>query len=171
MGGLATSKRGFCARSLRIGPTATDAHGVTIDNRSPARRLDSVRAKLYAGFAVVSAALLVAVGVGWMSMLSVSSSVQTGYQKAVTAQATSKWAYNMRVSQAQSAAIGHAIKNADGSNMHASDMATYAREFNHLAAMARTQDDHAAIARITAADKKWRALDHKVTSLTNAGQN
>jgi hypothetical protein len=70
----------------------------------------SVRAKLYAGFAVVSAALLVAVGVGWMSMLSVSGTVQKGFNQAVRAQATSKWAYNMRVSQAQSAAIGQASR-------------------------------------------------------------
>jgi len=97
----------------------------------------SVRAKLYAGFAVVSAALLVAVGVGWMSMLSVSGTVQKGFNQAVHAQATSKWAYNMRVSQAQSAAIGHGIKNADGTDMHSSDMAAYANEFSHLKTLAR----------------------------------
>src|SRR4249919_1585461 len=51
----------------------------------------SIRSKLYAGFAIVSAALLVAVAVGWMSMLSVSGTVQTGYEKAVTAQSASKW--------------------------------------------------------------------------------
>ena len=129
----------------------------------------SVQSKLYAGFAVVSAALLVAVGVGWMSMLSVSGTVQNGYTRAVVAQATSKWAYNMRVSQAQSAAIGHAIKNADGSDMHTSDIAAYQKEFDHLAAMATSPDDHAAIARITPAYKKWGVLDQKVTSLTASG--
>ena len=49
----------------------------------------SVRTKLYAGFAIVSAALLVAVAVGWMSMLSVSGTVQNGYNRAVVAQKTS----------------------------------------------------------------------------------
>jgi hypothetical protein len=130
----------------------------------------SIRSKLYAGFAVVSAALLVAVAVGWISMLSVSSALRPGFEKAVDAEATSKWAYNMRVSQSQSAAIGRAITNADGSDMHASDVAAYAKEFNHLTAMARSQDDHAAITRIKAAHTKWSALDQKVTSLTNAGQ-
>ena len=92
----------------------------------------SIRSKLYAGFAIVSAALLVAVAVGWMSMLSVSGTVRNGYEQAVIAEATSKWAYNMRVSQSQSAAIGHHIKNADGSDMHASDKAAYDKEFAQL---------------------------------------
>jgi hypothetical protein len=45
----------------------------------------SVRSKLYAGFAVVATALLVAVAVGWMSMLSVSRTVRDGVDRAVVA--------------------------------------------------------------------------------------
>ena len=129
----------------------------------------SIRSKLYAGFAIVSAALLVAVAVGWMSMLSVSGTVRNGYEQAVIAEATSKWAYNMRVSQSQSAAIGHHIKNADGSDMHATDKAAYDKEFAQLKARATSAQDHAAIARITAARAKWGALDQKVIDLWTAG--
>ena len=129
----------------------------------------SVRSKLYAGFAIVSAALLVAVGVGWMSMLSVSDTVQRGYTRALVAQKTSKLAYNMRVSQAQSAALGHAIKNADGSDMHAGDVAAYRQQAANLAALATAPEDHAAIARFSAQFKKWSALDQKVMSLWKAG--
>lgn len=129
----------------------------------------SIRSKLYAGFAIVSAALLVAVAVGWMSMLSVSGTVRNGYEQAVIAEATSKWAYNMRVSQSQSAAIGHHIKNADGSDMHATDKAAYDKEFAQLKARATSAQDRAAIARITAARAKWGALDQKVIDLWTSG--
>ena len=129
----------------------------------------SIRSKLYAGFAVVSAALLVAVAVGWMSMLSVSGTVRNGYEQAVIAEATSKWAYNMRVSQSQSAAIGRGIKNADGSDMATSDKAAYDKEFAQLKARATSAEDHAAIARITAARAKWGALDQKVMDLWKSG--
>jgi methyl-accepting chemotaxis protein len=130
----------------------------------------SVRTKLYAGFAVVSAALLVAVAVGWMSMLSVSDTVQNGYTRALVAQKTSSLAYNMRVSQAQSAALGHAIKNADGSDMHAGDVAAFRQQVNRLAALATAPEDHAAVAQISAQFKKWSALDQKVTSLWKSGE-
>ena len=130
----------------------------------------SVRAKLYAGFAVVSAALLVAVGVGWMSMLSVSGTVQKGFNQAVHAQATSKWAYNMRVSQAQSAAIGHGIKNADGTDMHSSDIAAYAKEFSHLKTLARGTEARTGITRIEAAHAKWAALDRQVIHMYESGR-
>ena len=131
----------------------------------------SVRTKLYAGFAIVSAALLVAVAVGWMSMLSVSDTVQKGYNRAVVAQETSKVAYNMRVSQAQSAALGHAIKNPDGSDMHAGDVAAFQQQVNQLAALATAPEDHAAVAQISAQFKKWSALDQKVMSLWKAGDS
>jgi hypothetical protein len=115
----------------------------------------SVRSKLYAGFAVVSAALLIAVAVGWISMLSVGSALRPGFEKAVDAEATSKWAYNMRISQIQSAALGRAIKNPDGSDMHTSDVAAYNKEFASLAAVATSREDRVAIARISAAHKRW----------------
>src|SRR5512132_847531 len=129
----------------------------------------SIRSKLYAGFAVVSAALLVAVAVGWISMLSVSSALRPGFEKAVDAEATSKWAYNMRVSQVQSAALGHAIKNADGSDMHTSDVAAYIKSFTRLAADAASPEDRAAIRAISAAHTRWEALDRKVVALWKVG--
>ena len=129
----------------------------------------SVRTKLYAGFAAVSAALLLAVAVGWMSMLSVSSAVRDGFDRAATAQAASKWAYNMRVSQAQSAALGHAIKNPDGSDMHTGDIAVYTKEFTLLKGMATSAQDRAAVARISAAYAKWAALDQRVIGLWKGG--
>lgn len=49
----------------------------------------SVRTKLYAGFAAVSLALLLAVAVGWIGMLSVSTTVREGFDQAATAEATS----------------------------------------------------------------------------------
>jgi hypothetical protein len=58
-----------------------------------------------------------------MSMLSVSTTVRNGFNKAIRAQATSKSPSSMRVSQTQSAALGQGIKNPDGSEMHAGDVA------------------------------------------------
>ena len=100
----------------------------------------SIRSKLYAGFAIVSAALLVAVAVGWMSMLSVSGTVRNGYEQAVIAEATTKWACNCAL-QSQSAAIGHHIKNADGSDMHATDKAAYEESQPKARATSAQRDD------------------------------
>ena len=75
----------------------------------------------------------------------------------------------MRVSQSQSAAIGRHIKNADGSDMHASDKAAYDKEFAQLKARATSAQDRAAIARITAARATWGALDQKVIDLWTSG--
>src|SRR5918912_119890 len=76
----------------------------------------------------------------------------------------------MRVSQVQSAALGHAIKSPDGSDMHTTDKAAYDAEFAKLAADATTPQDRAAIARIRAAHSRWLALDQKVTRLWKAGE-
>src|SRR4029079_12985851 len=129
----------------------------------------SVRAKLYAGFVVVAAALLVAVGVGWLSMLSVSNTVRGGLDRAVIAEATSKWAYNMRVSQSQSAAIGHGIKNADGSDMHTSDVAAFTHELAKLRARDDRVDDRSSLARIAAIYARWSVLDRRVIALWKGG--
>ena len=129
----------------------------------------SVRAKLYAGFAAVSLAFVLAVAVGWMSMLSVSSTVRDGFNRAAIAEAVSKTAYNMRISQGQSASLGHSIKNPDGSDMHKGDVAAYQAEYANLKGMAATAQDHAAIARIDAAFARWSALDRKVFAFARAG--
>ena len=60
----------------------------------------------------------------------------------------------LRVSQSQSAAIGRHIKNADGSDMHATT-AAYDR-FAQLKARATSAQDRAAIARITAHAQRGR---------------
>ena len=129
----------------------------------------SIRSKLYAGFAIVSAALLVAVAVGWMSMLSVSGTVRNGDEQAVIAEATSKWAYNMRASQSQSAAIGHHIKNADGSDMHATDKAAYDKEFAQLKARATSARGSGCHRADHGCTRQVGALDQKVIDLWTSG--
>jgi methyl-accepting chemotaxis protein len=125
----------------------------------------SLGLKLYSGFGAVGAAFLAAVVVGWLSIGSVSGMVKTGYAKAVLSQSASAAAYNMRVSEVQNVGTGTRQKNADGSDMHAGDVAMFTQTLSKLQASASDSHETAASGRIAALFARWQTLDRQAAKL------
>jgi methyl-accepting chemotaxis protein len=120
--------------------------------------------KFVAIFAAVIGMFLAAVVVGWLSIGSVSATTKRGYVAAEAAQATSAAAYNMRVSAAQNVALAARVKNEDGSDMHAGDMAGFATALKEMRAAAAARDS-ATVAHVTTVYARWRKLDAQVEKL------
>jgi methyl-accepting chemotaxis protein len=129
----------------------------------------SLRAQLIASLGGVSVVFCIAVAVGWIGLSSVSSSVKSGYGKAMVANEASAAAYNMHVSQIQDALNARRVTNPDGSDMHGGDIAAFSEVFNRLKAMATTAADRSAVGRIQAAFTAWQAMDVKSEAAWKSG--
>jgi len=128
-------------------------------------RLNDLRigTKLYASFAVVVVALLVAVVVGWSSIASVSQTVKRGYAVAIAANQASAAAYNMHVSQVQNVADGGRV-----TAMHAQDVAGFTAALSAMGQQLTTPAEHTAARSVAADFAGWSALDKQVSALVAA---
>jgi methyl-accepting chemotaxis protein len=117
----------------------------------------SIAKKLYASFAVVAVLFMIAVLIGWSSIGSVSGTVRSGYDVAITANVASANAFNMHVSQAQNVADGGKVVA-----MHHGDMATFEQALGTLRSKLTTPQERAGLARVEQSYARWKTLDAQV---------
>ena len=130
----------------------------------------SLSAKLAVSFGAVCAIFLIAIVIGLTRTSSVADNVESGYRTAVIANQASALAYNMRVSQAQDALAHTMLRNADGTMMHAGDVAAFQSSIRTLRRAGQTVADRRAIAQIAPLLAAWQQGDVEGEHLWQTGQ-
>ncbi|MFN8122690.1 MAG: methyl-accepting chemotaxis protein [Thermoleophilia bacterium] len=128
--------------------------------------------RLALAFAITAAVFLAALTVGWVRIGSVTGE-QTRYAAtSASAHAAAAAAYNMRVSQAQNAALGgrSRVLNDDGSDMHEGDVAAFEEAFANLDRSIGDEQGRAAFTKVKDTYAQWTEMDARLRTLLEAGR-
>jgi methyl-accepting chemotaxis protein len=127
----------------------------------------SLTRKLVATTGVIALVFGIALMFAWTSLSSVSSSSSNAARLSSEAHATASAAYNMRISQAQNVLARGNVLNADGSDMHKSDVAEFESRLATLRADRSAQPSE--VATVVGAYHRWQTVDRQIARLDAAG--
>jgi len=126
--------------------------------------ISSVRRQLLGAFVAVSLVFVIALVIGWSSIGSVNSKVQSGAKTLPVLEQATGHARDMVASEVVSVLDPGKIQN------HLSDVQTFQQTVSSLGAHATTPAAKAAEASLTTEFAKWQGLDNRVLALAKAHQ-